>query len=232
MEKKQNLFTPRIILQLLGTVFLFPFIPLILSGNWGWWEAWVNVIIIIGGFVVSRLMVNRRHPDLIAERARFLQHEDAKPWDKALAPLVAIGYVLVLAAAGLDERSGLADTFSLPVRLGSLAVILASYALTTWALVENRFFSGMVRIQTERGHTVVSNGPYRWLRHPGYAGGLLTYLATPFLLDSLWAILPAVLLSTVLVVRTALEDRTLQAELPGYADYARRVRWRLLPGVW
>jgi protein-S-isoprenylcysteine O-methyltransferase Ste14 len=90
----------------------------------------------------------------------------------------------------------------------------------------------MVRIQTERGHQVVSTGPYRWMRHPGYAGALLAYLATPFFLDSQWAILPAIFISIVLVIRTSLEDRTLQEELPGYREYAGRVHYRLLPGVW
>ena len=90
----------------------------------------------------------------------------------------------------------------------------------------------MVRIQTDRGHKVVSSGPYRWLRHPGYAGGLLTYLATPFFLDSPWAFLPAPFITIVLVIRTKLEDRTLQNELEGYREYARQVRYRLLPGVW
>ena len=96
----------------------------------------------------------------------------------------------------------------------------------------NRFFSGTVRIQTERGHHVVSSGPYRLVRHPGYAGGLLGYVLIPVLLDSLWAFLPAGLLATVMVIRTALEDRTLQAELSGYAEYAQKTRYRLVPGVW
>ena len=98
--------------------------------------------------------------------------------------------------------------------------------------MENRFFSGMVRIQTERGHHVVSSGPYGWIRHPGYAGALLTYLATPFFLDSRWALLPAMFITIVLIIRTSLEDQTLQNELEGYRAYAERVRYRLMPGVW
>jgi protein-S-isoprenylcysteine O-methyltransferase Ste14 len=90
----------------------------------------------------------------------------------------------------------------------------------------------MVRIQTDRGHQVVSSGPYRWIRHPGYAGALLTYLTTPLFLDSGWSFLPTVFIMILLVIRTALEDRTLQKELPGYAEYARRVQYRLLPGIW
>ncbi|OGO15016.1 MAG: hypothetical protein A2Y93_11540 [Chloroflexi bacterium RBG_13_68_17] len=118
------------------------------------------------------------------------------------------------------------------MRIVALVIILAGYALASYALIENRFFSGMVRIQSDRGHKVVSSGPYRWMRHPGYAGALLTYLATPLLLDAPWAFLPVVFIAIVLVIRTRLEDGTLQDQLEDYRDYARRVRYRLLPGVW
>ncbi len=111
-------------------------------------------------------------------------------------------------------------------------VILAGYALGSYALIENRFFSGMVRIQTDRGQLVVSTGPYRCIRHPGYAGALLTYAATPFLLDSSWALIPAILTAMLLLYRSHLEDTTLQAELEGYQAYTRRVRFRVLPGIW
>ena len=178
------------------------------------------------------MLAARRHPDLLAERARFMQHENAKPWDKILAPLVGLGGGLVPLVAGLDVLFDWSPTFSLPVKILSLVIILAGYALGSYALIENRFFSGMVRLQTDRGHQVVSSGPYRWMRHPGYAGALLTYLATPLFLDSLWAFLPTAFITIVLVIRTALEDRFLQDELEGYRDYARRVRYRLLPGVW
>jgi protein-S-isoprenylcysteine O-methyltransferase Ste14 len=98
--------------------------------------------------------------------------------------------------------------------------------------MENRFFSGVVRIQVDRGHHVVTSGPYRWVRHPGYAGALLDYWLTPIFLDSLWTFIPVAALTVVLVVRTALEDRALQDELPGYREYVRETRFRLLPGIW
>ncbi len=96
----------------------------------------------------------------------------------------------------------------------------------------NRFFSAVVRVQTDRGHTVVDAGPYRWMRHPAYAGGVIANLAVPLMLGSAWALIPGALTAALTVLRTALEDRTLRAELPGYADYAGRTRWRLCPGVW
>jgi protein-S-isoprenylcysteine O-methyltransferase Ste14 len=137
-----------------------------------------------------------------------------------------------MVVAGLDKLFGWSPAYSLPLKTLSLLIILTGYALSSYALIENRFFSGMVRLQTDRGHQVVSSGPYRWMRHPGYAGALLTYLATPLFLDSGWAFLPTVFTMILFVIRTALEDRFLQDELEGYRDYARRVRYRLLPGVW
>ena len=111
-------------------------------------------------------------------------------------------------------------------------VCVIGYALFVWATASNAFFSQIVRIQTERGHTVVTGGPYRFVRHPGYAGAILFELAVPFLLASWWAFIPSLIGAGLLVLRTALEDRTLQAELSGYPAYARQVAYRLLPGVW
>jgi len=104
--------------------------------------------------------------------------------------------------------------------------------LGTWAMIADRFFSSRVRIQTERGHTVVSGGPYRFVRHPGYVGIVLGWVASPVFFSSYWAAIPAVLAIIVAVARTALEDRTLRAELPGCLDYAQIVRCRLVPGMW
>jgi protein-S-isoprenylcysteine O-methyltransferase Ste14 len=232
MSQQANIFSPRVILQMLIMVVLAPFLPLLISRHWDWWEAWAYGLICVIGFAISRLLVARRHPDLIAERARMLQHEDAASWDKTLAPLLGIASLLILVIAGLDALYGWSPAFSLPINILALIFILASFVLSSYALIENRFFSGMVRIQTDRDHQVVSSGPYRWMRHPGYAGGLLTYLATPFFLDSRWAILAASFTLIVLVIRTRLEDKTLQEQLPGYREYAQRVRYRLLPGVW
>lgn len=232
MNNRQKILSPRVILQMLVFVVVIPGLPLLISQRWGWWEAWAYVIICVLGFAVSRWLAARRHPDLLAERARSMQLEGAKTWDKVLAPLVGLGGAFVPLMAGVDVRFGWSPTFSLPVKILALGLFLASYTLSAYALIENRFFSGVVRLQTERGHQVVSSGPYRWVRHPGYAGALVTYLATPLFLDSRWAFLPAVFFAIVLIVRTHLEDQALQAELPGYAEYARRVPYRLLPGVW
>ena len=229
-QNKTNIL--RVIVMTVVVVVVAPFLPMIISGQWDWWQAWAYAAASILSFVLSRAIVARVHPDLIKERARFMEAKDTKPWDKILAPLLGIGSILVLLVAGLDRSYGWSSPFSLIVNILALTGIVIGYAFSSWALVANRFFSGTVRIQTERGHHVVSSGPYRLIRHPGYAGGLLGYVLIPVLLDSLWAFIPAGLLAAVMVVRTALEDRTLQAELPGYAAYAQKTRCRLIPGVW
>jgi protein-S-isoprenylcysteine O-methyltransferase Ste14 len=232
MNDQPKLISPRVVVQVLLFVVVIPFLPLLISRRWEWWEAWVYAISAILGFAISRLLAGRRYPDLLAERARLLQHENAESWDRVLAPLVGLGGGLIPLVAGLNALFAWSPTFTLPVKIVSLVIILAGYLLASYALIENRYFSGVVRIQTDRGHQVVSSGPYRWIRHPGYAGALLSYLATPVFLDAPWAFLPAVFLTVMLVIRTRLEDRTLQDRLEGYHDYARRVRYRLLPGVW
>lgn len=219
-------------MQLLIFVVLTPCLPLLITWRWNWWEAWSFAMISILGFIISRWLAARRHPDILAERAKFMDHQDTKPWDKLLAPLLGLGGGLIPLVAGLDVRFGWSAAFGLTVKLIMLALILLGYAIGAWALIENRFFSGTVRIQTERDHQVVSSGPYSVVRHPGYASALLTYLATPLFLDAVWAFIPVAFIITVLVIRTHLEDQTLQEELPGYREYAARTRCRLLPGIW
>lgn len=232
MSDQPKAITPRIIVQVLFFVVILPFLPLLISGQWDWWEAWLYAMISILGFVVSRILASIRHPDLIAERARMMQHEDAEPWDRRLAPLLGLGGGLIPLVAGMDARYDWSMDFNEPMKVIALMLVLAGYILGTYALMENRFFSGVVRLQTERGQFVVSSGPYRWVRHPGYAGALLTYLGTPIFLDSIWTFLPVLFTTVVLVVRTSMEDNTLQEKLDGYREYASRVRYRLLPGVW
>lgn len=230
MHKQQRIFTPLVIAQYVFLVIVMPFLPLLISRHWDWWEAWVLAIVLILSFVVSRALAERYNPGMIAERARLLQHNDAKPWDKVLVPLVGLGMVLILAVAGLDALFGWSPMFSMPLKILALAILLAGYVVSTYAMIANPFFSIMVHPQV--GQQVVSSGTYRWVRHPGYVGALWSNLAIPVILDSAWAFLPATFLTIVLVIRTSLEDKTLQDELAGYRDYANRVRYRLLPGVW
>ncbi len=225
-------FTPWVVIQVFFFIVVIPFIPLLITRDWDWREAWLYAALYIFGFFISRGLAARRHPDLIAERAKFLRHADAKDWDKLLTPLLGLGGILVLVVIGLDALLGWSPSFSLELKIFALVIIAAGYVLGGYALIENRYFSGMVRIQFDRGHHVISGGPYRWIRHPGYAAAILTYLGTPVFLDSEWAFLPVIFLCIILILRTSLEDNTLQAELEGYREYAGQVHYRLLPGVW
>lgn len=232
MAEQTKFLRPRAIVQLVIVLVIVPLMPMIVSGAWDWWQAWVYAILCLLGFIVSRALASRRYPDLLAERSNSMGREDAKPWDKVLAPTVVFGSIVPLFIVGLDKLFGWTNPFGIFTNVIASIVVLLGYGFASWALIENRFFSGVVRIQTDRGHHAVTTGPYRIVRHPGYAASLWTYLATPVLLDSLWALIPTLLLIGALVLRTTLEDRTLQAELPGYADYAKKTRYRLFPGIW
>ena len=138
----------------------------------------------------------------------------------------------MMIVAGLDERFGWSPQISVTLRLVALAIMVLGYIVSTWAMAVNRYYSAVVRIQKDRGQTVVSDGPYRLVRHPSYATGIVASLMIPILLGSLWALIPCGLGVLLTIIRTALEDRTLLEELDGYKEYAARVRYRLLPGVW
>jgi protein-S-isoprenylcysteine O-methyltransferase Ste14 len=138
-----------------------------------------------------------------------------------------------LAVGALDVgRWHLADTVAQPARLAGLAVFALAFALTLWAVSVNRFFIPAVRLQEERGHHLVTSGPYKWVRHPGYAGMLLGIPASGLALGSWLAVGLALVMAAFVLRRAALEDRFVRATLAGYPDYAARVRYRLVPGVW
>lgn len=204
-------------------------LPLLLAaGDWGWALAWAYLALTGAMSGLSALLAP---PEVLAERVGVKQ--GAKTADVPLALTMAyLGPATTLLIAGLDHRYGWSTPPQMGAQLVALAGVALALGLALWAFLTNRFFSAVVRIQTERGHTVVSTGPYAVVRHPGYAGSAAAQLLTPLALGSWWALLPAALTAAVIALRTAREDGTLQAELPGYGEYADRVRSRLLPGVW
>jgi protein-S-isoprenylcysteine O-methyltransferase Ste14 len=212
---------------------LIPLILLICGGDLGWWQAWLYSFLILAAGIGGRMWAEQRHPGLLAERQNIENIQNAKAWDKVLAPLMAvsIGYPMVF-VAGLDHRYSWSSEFPLWLIVIGFILISLGYAFAAWALAENRFFSSVVRIQTDRGHMVCDSGPYRFVRHPGYAGNVLALFGIVLALGSVWTLIPAAVASIITVIRTALEDLTLQEELPGYRDYARRVRYRLISGIY
>ena len=220
-------------LRFAAFTLLLPMVLFIAAGRLSWVWGWVYVGITVSLTLISRIAVIRKNPDLIAERAQSLDREDVKGWDRLiLFFLLLIGPLAMMIVAGLDERFGWSPQILLAPRLVALAVMVLGYTLSTWAMVVNRYYSAVVRIQKDRGQTVVTDGPYRFVRHPSYATGIVSSLMIPILLGSLWALIPCGLVAVITVIRTALEDRTLQAELDGYREYAQQVRCRLLPGIW
>jgi protein-S-isoprenylcysteine O-methyltransferase Ste14 len=221
----------------LGVVLFYLLIPLILlvcGGDLRWWQAWVFGILIVAVGVGSRIWAERRHPGLMEERTNIADAASAaKPWDRVLAPLMAVSLVFPpVIVAGLDHRFGWSASFPTGLNVLGLVLIASGYAFASWALAENRFFATVVRIQTDRGHEVCDSGPYRFVRHPGYAGNILPLPGIVLALGSVWTLIPAAVALIIVVVRTELEDRTLQQELPGYREYTRRVRFRLLPWIY
>jgi protein-S-isoprenylcysteine O-methyltransferase Ste14 len=200
------------------------------AGRIDWWAAWAVIGVWLVWFAAMDIVILRFNPDLMAER--LLPPKGAKAWDRAILSILRLTELVRYILAGLDQRYGWTGGFPLTVQIAALMVCILSCALFTWAMASNTFFSQIVRIQSDRGHAVATAGPYRYVRHPGYAGMVLFELALSTLLASWWAIIAGGLCASLLILRTALEDRTLQAELPGYMDYARQVRYRLLPGIW
>ncbi len=227
--EKTALIRKALIRFVLGT-FIPVALLLIAAGRWDWIEAWIylGVLAVCVSFNLSVLLPH--HPEVLEER---MQHEKGlRTWDKALAAVTSVFWVAVLVIAGFDQRWQWSPAMAFWLSLGAVLVFVLGDLLFLWAMSVNKFFSKFVRIQKGRGHQVVTAGPYRHVRHPGYVGWMMMNLAPPVILGSWWALIPAALAVCGMIVRTALEDRTLQNELAGYKEYAQRVRYKLLPGVW
>jgi protein-S-isoprenylcysteine O-methyltransferase Ste14 len=204
------------------------FVP---AGTLDWFRGWLFCFLMVGASVVITIYLRRVNPDVIAGRVN--RHERPRRWDLLLGLLGFLPTMLaVFIVAALDD--GRYHWFPVPwwVCIFGYALLCIGMVGLTWAESVNKFFEPSVRIQIDRGHKVIDTGPYAIIRHPGYAFGFLFFLGIPLALGSLWALIPALLIGLLLVVRTILEDRTLRAELDGYDNYAQRVRFRLVPGVW
>ena len=199
------------------------------AGRLDWPMAWAYLVVLIISTVALLALGDR---EMLLVRAK--KEKGAKTWDQILAN---VSFLLFwpgsCVVAGLDYgRLHISPSIPLAVRLIALIAFAFGLAFAAWAMMANKFFVKFVKIQTDREHTVITNGPYAYVRHPGYAGSLLAFISLPIALGSLLALLPSSVGLSLWVVRTYLEDRTLQKELHGYVEYASRVRWRLIPGIW
>jgi protein-S-isoprenylcysteine O-methyltransferase Ste14 len=161
-------------IRLIMVYLLLPLILFVCAWDIQWWQAWVYSVLVFAAGILGRAWAETRHPGLLIERDKFAQAEGVKPWDKVLAPLMAvsISFPLVI-VAGLDHRLGWSPGFPIWLNALGIGMIGFGYTWAAWSMVENRYFSGVVRIQVDREHVVCDSGPYRVLRHPGYAGNLL-----------------------------------------------------------
>ena len=215
----------------IGALIFFQASVLFLSaGTLGWWPGWAYMALYMFLILINAVLILPNDQGLIEERSQA--KGEMRPWDRVFSRVTALLGPAILLIGGLDTRFGWPPVIPMWLQLAASVAIGLSYLLFAWAMSSNRFFSAIVRVQLDRGHAVVSTGPYRYVRHPAYAGMLVYGLATPLLLGSLWALIPAVMLDAAVIARTALEDATLKRELEGYAAYARQVQYRLVPGAW
>jgi protein-S-isoprenylcysteine O-methyltransferase Ste14 len=200
------------------------------SGSWSEWYGWFYIALDVGLGILAAIWVPIT-PEM--ERERTTIREGVKQWDKYIVIPISLWYPIgILVLAGLDARYGWSNT--MPTLLVIVAAILAvgGRVFSTWAAASNPFYGRFVRVQKDRGHVVVANGPYRIVRHPGYSGLLIFLLCAGIILGSWWTVIGNLVVAGMLILRTTLEDRTLRIELEGYEEYVQRVRFRLIPGLW
>lgn len=203
------------------------FIP---AGRLNWTMGWALVGVYALWVSTTALILITRSPELLAERAT--RRKVGKTWDMLLLSIVGLSTLAKYIIAGLDVRNGWTTPMPLWLQITALVVAALGYALGIWAMAANPFFSLQYSIQKDRGHSVASAGPYRLIRHPGYFGTIAFEISASIVLGSLWALIPGVIGALAVLIRTAYEDKELHQELDGYKEYADRVRYRLLPGVW
>ena len=221
---------PKYLVQI-GILVLFYAATLFVSaGRFDWTMAWIFIAIVAASQISVALVLLVNNPELMGERAESKGPRDP---DRVLAGVIALfGPTSMYIVAGLNRRFGWLPQMPFAIQTAGIALAALGSLVTVWAMASNRFFYGVLCIAQEKGHRVCTSGPYRHVRHPGYLGALLFDLATPLILNSVWALIPAALTVYAIVTRTALEDQALKKRLAGYQDYAHQVRYRLLPGVW
>jgi protein-S-isoprenylcysteine O-methyltransferase Ste14 len=201
------------------------------AGTLSWPEAWYFILFQSCFSLIMMFWLREFSPELLKERMTFWK-ETSRPWDKAIIISFYVGFVVLFVLPGLDAVRYKWSHMSLALKFFGFAGILLASVFTTWVLMVNPYASPRVEIQSERGHKVITIGPYEYVRHPMYAGVILWLFSVPLALGSWKTLIPAAILALVLVIRTYLEDKTLREELSGYTDYANTVKCRLVPRVW
>jgi protein-S-isoprenylcysteine O-methyltransferase Ste14 len=205
------------------------FVP---AGTFKWPEAWIFLLFYFSWLTAVIIWMKKNDPELLKERMTARKKKDVKGWDKVFVFSYSLVVLVLSVLTGLDAVRFRWSHVPLAIKvIGFLGFILAS-SIVTWTMKENTYLSEMVRIQEDRGHQVCTTGPYQYVRHPMYVGVIIFIFCFPLALGSLYSLIPAFVIVILFFFRTALEDKILQNELPGYKEYAEKVRYRLIPGVW
>jgi protein-S-isoprenylcysteine O-methyltransferase Ste14 len=201
------------------------------AGQVNWPQVWVLLVLWALYFLIMYFVGSRVSPDMVLERAKGIQRE-GKVYERVVLPMYMVTFAGLAITAGVDVgRYGWSDV-PVWVEVAAFIPVLLAYILPIWATFSNPFAAGVMRIQEERGHHVISRGPYQFIRHPMYLGTMIFGIFTPLFIGSWWALIPGFAMACVFILRTALEDRVLIEELPGYQAYAKQVRYRIFPGIW
>lgn len=237
-EKKDSTALPGInykvvIARFIFTTLLMGGILFLSAGTLRWWQGWVYMVTSLVMLLGSRYILIKRYPETAAERMAAGKKENTQSWDKILVPLVAIYLPMsVWVIAGFEKRFSVSAGIPIWGQIAAFMISIGANVFSNWALFRNRFFSSHVRIQNDRGHYVVKDGPYAIVRHPGYAGGFVYFLATPIFFNSWWTWIPSLATCVLYIYRIIKEEETLAEGLPGYKGYMQEVRYRIFPGIW
>lgn len=219
-----------LLLKLATGLAIYTLLLLGIPWEWNWVMGWVFIVLTFGVTGAEMFVLNAKNPELIRERVK--PAEQPKPFDKILSKIIVYGSFTFLVVAGLDRRFAWSLQLPLVVQIVASVLYTGFLVFSYWAMHTNKFFSSVVRIQADRGQTVCKEGPYRIVRHPGYAGALLSYWMMPLVLSTLWMYVPVVIATGFLALRIVLEEKMLREELPGYEQYTKETKYRVIPGVW
>ncbi|MDH5468383.1 MAG: isoprenylcysteine carboxylmethyltransferase family protein [Candidatus Aminicenantes bacterium] len=218
-----------IIKTVVTVLFMFAlfFIP---AGTLNWPEAWLFIVFYLTAVTGLMIWMKKKAPGLLKER--MSRKKEAKSWDRKFLIAYCLVLIVFLIIPGLDAVRFRWSEVPLILKVLGFIGYIPGLGFAFWAMKENAYASDVVRIQEDRGHTVCTTGPYRHVRHPMYVGVILFLFCFPLSLGSLYTFIPSSIIIILFIIRTSLEDRALQEELPGYKEYSQKVRYRLLPGVW
>jgi protein-S-isoprenylcysteine O-methyltransferase Ste14 len=230
MDKKTSISVLAWVIRMIIFLVVSTTILFLIAGDWHWSGGWWYLGLQIVNTTLKGFLLIAARPELQERREK--PGEGTQDWDRVLSPLMAFSTLVISLVAALGYR--LAGQWEVALWLRILAVVVATagYLLTLWSMRRNAFFEGSVRLQSDYNHQVISDGPYRLVRHPGYLGLTLYNFVLPLVMGSVWGFIGVGYNFILLIWRTVLEDRFLRENLPGYADYTRQTRWRLFPGIW